>query len=343
MICFTSVSRFTFFSSVHFSLLSTFPNYAVSVPVLAPIRVWLNTIWLSLLTTWLVLIQRHLLLHISQHYVLTGTTYQLQFYVLINTGVCAKTYSKVMSELAFLKISSVCFATLRARCQDEWSSPHHFYSLSFWAFSFSSPLLLLHVRSLFLSVCVSEHKWANSPHPWCSATQTAHTLRILSFSVSVRFIEENREFRFTHYTLIILYTLWCFPLTLSVNIVATVIQALIALPTSTKFNGVFSPLPFPVALITHFMSLWWVWQTQGIAFFCVMWWESGAVTMNPTHVHLCRWLSLLRPCRMHRWFAKPSDFCPAAGRLENWIISEIWKWQFRGLGGYHCRRVWLHY
>ena len=212
-----------------------FPIMQYQYPYWPPFAYDLIQIWLSLLTTWLVLIQRHLLLHISQHYVLTGTTYQLQFYVLINTGVCAKTYSKVMSELAFLKISSVCFATLRARCQDEWSSPHHFNSLSFWAFPFLH-LLLLHVRSLFLSVCVSEHKWANSPHPWCSATQTAHTLRILSFSVSVRFIEENREFRFTHYTLIILYTLWCFPLTLSVNIVATVIQALIALPTSTKFN-----------------------------------------------------------------------------------------------------------
>ena len=126
-------------------------------------------------------------------------------FISLNTGVCAKTYSKVMSELDFLKISSVCFATLRARCQDEWSIPHLFYSLSSWAFSFSSPLLLLHVRSLFLSLCVSEHKWANSPHPWCSATQTAHTLRILSFSVSVRLIEENREF--TPYTLIILYTI----------------------------------------------------------------------------------------------------------------------------------------
>ena len=105
-------------------------------------------------------------------------------------------------------------------------------------------------------------------------------------------------------------------------------------------DGVFSPLPFlPVAMITHFMSLWWVWQTQGIAFFCVMWWESAAVTMNTTHVHLCRWLSLLRSCRMHRWFATPSDFCPAAGRLENWIRK------FSGLGGYHCKhiRVWIHY
>ena len=77
----------------------------------------------------------------------------------------------------------------------------------------------------------------------------------------------------------------------------------------------------------HFLSPWWVIRTRGIAFSCVMSFKSAAVTLDTTHVPLRLWFYLLRLCIMH-W--RLGDFCPAVGRLEDWIRK------CRGLCGFYC-------